>query len=67
MITAMIVILLFAWVLNSILWIVRNLGEKTKPAKTGWRNWLDWFQAAPVLAVLWVSDQAHKAKKHGIK
>jgi len=63
MIIATIVILLFAWVGISLWWVYQELhGNHSTPD-----SWWTWFKSAPVLGILWVVEQAQKAKKHGIK
>jgi hypothetical protein len=63
MIIATIVLLVFVWFVASIWWLYRSLGEKGNTNS----KWWDWALAAPVLGVLWVVEQARKAKKHGVK
>lgn len=63
MIFAMIVLGLFAWVGISIWWVIRHAGCDTPPKETWWNA----VQLMPVIVILWVVEQARKAKKYGVK
>lgn len=63
MIITAIIVAIFVWVGISIWWVIRHAGYDTPPKETWWNA----IQLMPVIVILWIVEQAQKAKKHGIK